>query len=112
MRNAEELKLMANFSDVDLGHLYYVSSLISRLERAFYGNSADFVEPCPDIDIVAKIVEDAYQKGAEDMRIAAAKVAESYLMIGYKMNPQFPQIAKNTAEQIRSLPLHPEGGGR
>ena len=32
---------------------------------------------------------------------SCAKIAESYLMIGAQMNPQFPQIAKNLAEQIR-----------
>lgn len=53
----------------------------------------------------------AYENGFTDAREAAANVAESYLMIGAQMNPQFPQIARNVGEQIRALQPSPETEG-
>jgi len=55
-----------------------------------------FIEKCCDACFLT-----GFEKAIEK----AAKVAESYLMIGSTMNPQFPQIAKNTADQIRALKI-------
>lgn len=64
--------------------------------------------------LIAKALQDAYQKGAEDMRIAAAKVAEKRIVHNARLDYDagWNRGANLIEDEIRHLPLHPEGGGR
>lgn len=83
----------------------------------------DTVGPPPEMDrilaaqfyvAIKDALEDAYQKGAEDMRIAAAKVAEKRIVHNARLDYDagWNRGANLIEDEIRHLPLHPEGGGR
>ncbi len=60
---------------------------------------------------IAKALQVAYQKGAEDMRMRAAAIAEAEEGVG--ANEAYGcSCGESIAEKVNTIPLHPEGGGR
>ncbi len=94
MKNAEELKLMAHkIVNESTGRV--IEKLdATRLEFSIYDS-----------------LQDAYQKGAEDMRMRAAAIAEAEEGVG--ANEAYGcSCGESIAEKVNTIPLHPEGGGR
>lgn len=87
MKNAEDMSMGKGWECPKCGKVY-----------------APFVRQCDLCSSIGKPLEDAYQKGAEEMRMRAAKQC-------YSGNGQV-EIACDIIKKINALPLHPEGGGR
>lgn len=96
MKNAEELKLMAH---------KIVNEYAGRVVEKLHATALEFS--------IYDALQDAYQKGVEEMRERARIVAwchkcdERCKDIGLG-----PYCTTSVAEDIKALPLHPEGGWR
>lgn len=64
-------------------------------------------------DAIAKALQDAYRKGAEDMRLRAADVAEKRVVHNPRLDYDagWNRAANLIEDEIRYLPIT-EGGGR
>ena len=96
MKNAEELKLMAH---------KIVNEYAGRVIEKLHATALEFS--------IYDALQDAYRKGAEEMREKAAAVAEKRIVHNARLGYDYGwnRAANLIEDEIKSLPLT-EGGGR